>query len=1132
MISFCYQLKAKGVELQLTETSKKLFSKSEINLNLSEWDKLSDFNQVEALGVIRNAEYEGGDRCHAIASEKGYFLSFEFISNLSNTQAKALNFPDTFPYQIDIKTSSNIGAPNFNIGWTAYVRGKPIAIRKNGCFVSHGSQTYRLPRTLFDVINLIDQYNAQTNPSFDAKTQFIAELKTKLPETSDTAFNFEGELQQISLQHASAISLQIVGDQNTLSFNPILFHKNIKEKSTEQLEIIDESEQILTPNEARNFSASFKNTNDVKATYLLDKGKYVFIDEAIRPALKAVKTASNFPREKRIDFAQSPQKYIKEILDEELGQLSDIDREIQSAQVDELFIETSQFSERVTEIGVWEAPDLPWLEREPNEWRSDNYSFFVQGKLINFPSGDIEDVVTQLKESIEQGRPSIAIGNEIIVPDKELLKTLEGLLTQKPSKPVDPDNDGKDNDDDDETEDEKVKGPIVPLTKENFEAVEYNRQFTPRTDCLDASPPECLNPGITLKAHQLKGVEWLTEAYNRGFPGVLMADDMGLGKTLQSLAFLAIMVESGKTDTGSPILIVAPVGLLKNWEEEHEKHLSYPGLGSFAKLYGNSLKEFKTGKGRDIDSGTAILNAEEFKKYDWLLTTYETLRDYQASFAQLRFSCVVFDELQKAKNPRSLVSKGTKVLNSDFSIGLTGTPVENTLADLWTIMDILSPGRLGDLKGFLEEYPEPDQESPAKGIAKLKSLSAKLLEPSPNGPPPILRRMKTELKDADLPEKKLVPSAETTLQMPTIQEQAYRDVSNKLNSKSIKMIDAIQQFRAISRNPISAEQATQLSIDDFINSSARLQATFKVLDEIHSKNEKVLLFLENRALQPILASMVKQRYNMVSQPLIINGLISGDARQKKVNAFQSGGKHFDAIIISPKAGGVGLTLTAANNVVHVDRWWNPAVEDQCTDRAYRIGQTKTVYVYTPISRSLSMGDKSFDCILDKLLEKKRNLATGVFVPTTIDSEDFAGAFEEQKVQTLSLEEIDCLEKGADFEDAVINIIRRAGLSAKRTQTSYDYGADIIVVNDKTEKTAIIQCKHRADYSKNISEEAAREAINAKAHYELRDPSLFVVTNAQSATSNCQSLCEESGINLITRKDLLSVGNILAHKLSD
>ena len=139
------------------------------------------------------------------------------------------------------------------------------------------------------------------------------------------------------------------------------FTKISKKNLPNSLRLSMKVNKSLTPNEARNFSASFKNTDEIKATYLLDKGKYVFIDEAIRPALKAVKTASNFPREKRIDFAQSPQKYIKEILDEELGQLSDIDREIQSAQIDELFIETSQFSERVTEIGVWEAPDLPGL---------------------------------------------------------------------------------------------------------------------------------------------------------------------------------------------------------------------------------------------------------------------------------------------------------------------------------------------------------------------------------------------------------------------------------------------------------------------------------------------------------------------------------------------------------------------------------------------------------------------------------------------------------------------------------------------------------------------------------------------------------------------------------------------------
>ena len=1134
MISFIFEIEKDGGRLSLTETSKKLFRTSELQLTLSEWDKLSDFGQVDALGKIRSAEQEDNGTCNELADGTGYFLSHDFISGLSDYHSRTLDLPVTFPYQVDIKTSSNIGSPNFAISWTAFRHRKPLKINRQGCFAFNGDKPYRLPKKLYEVIECIDSFNAISAPTFDQKIKFIAELKTLLPQRPDENLRFEGELENISLQHASAMSLQITGDKNSISFNPVLFHKNIMTKASELQEAIDESEQIFSPAEARNFSAAFKNTEEVKSTYLLGKAKYVFIDEALRPALKAVKLSANLPRENRIDFAKSPQKYIKAMFKKELSGLSDIEHEIQSLQIDEIFIETIQFSERVIEMGVWKAPDLPWLKPEPKEWRSDSYSFLVQGKLIIFPNGNLETVIEQLQTAIETGKPSIKIGGEEIIPDPDLLATLEGLTTKKPDRP-DPLKQNTDTDSDSNTsEPPENVGPIVPLTKENFEVVEYNLKFKPRSEKLDARPPECLKPNVTLKAHQKDGVSWLVKTYNRGYPGVLMADDMGLGKTLQALSFLAIMVETGKTDKGgAPLLIVAPVGLLKNWEEEHEKHLSSRGLGNLAKLYGNSLKKFKTGKGRDIDTGTAILDEGAIKDFNWLLTTYETLRDYQKSFAQIKFSCVVFDELQKAKNPRSLLSNGTKVLNADFSIGLTGTPVENSLADLWTIMDILSPGRLGDLKGFLKKYPETNTNSPEASVAKLKDLSKQLLKGiGDDDPAPVLRRMKTELKDGDLPEKRLIPSNETTLPMPTIQEDAYTGVSNRLNSKSIKMIDALHQFRTISRSPVSAEQSSQFSVDDFINASARLQVTFNTLDEIYQKQEKVLLFVESRALQPVLASIIKQKYKMTSQPLIINGLISGDARQRKVNEFERGAEGFDAIIISPKAGGVGLTLIAANNVIHVERWWNPAVEDQCTDRAYRIGQKKPVSVYTPIARSISYGDKSFDCILDRLLQKKRSLATDVFMSTQIESDDFASAFAESKSQKLlNLDEIDCLEKGSDFENAVIDMIRAAGLTANHTQTSYDYGADIIVRNEATKKSAIVQCKHKANITKNINESATQEVLNARSHYDMDSPLLVVVTNATSATSKCSELCRENSIRLVARSELLEIGQILAHYLS-
>ena len=594
----------------------------------------------------------------------------------------------------------------------------------------------------------------------------------------------------------------------------MLFNKAVKIKAANSDVLMEEDEQALLPMKPVILLPHSKKLS-LSTRIPAGAGKYVFIDPSLKPALEVVKEAQSFDLEARIDFAKAPQKFVKQALEAKLENLSDIDFEIEAESIDRIFIETRQFSDRVTEMGVWEAPDLPWLAAEPQDWKSDSYAFYVQGKTITVKNSELEAVVDEIRHALDTGAQTVEVGGQNIIPEKTFLDFLIGLLPMRPDGPDDPD----EPEDPESPEEPDPTGPFALLTKENFESVQYNSLLKPRDVPLDTALPSCKHPNITLKSHQNIGLNWLIETYNRGFPGVLMADDMGLGKTLQALMFLAIMVETGKTESGEPILIVAPVGLLKNWEEEHQKHLESPGLGTFAKLYGNGLKEFKIAKGKDIDSGNASLDTERIKDCDWLLTTYETLRDYQASFGQIRFSCVVFDEIQKVKNPRSLISHSATVLNRDFVIGLTGTPVENSLSDLWTIMDVISPGRLGDLKSFMTNYPEPRSDNASDALDNLRQLSVKLLEPSANGPAPVIRRMKTDLTDADLPEKILVPADTTTQTMPRIQSDEYITRSNLLNSGQTSMIEALHAFKSISLHPISPLNFINFQL---MNTSTRL----------------------------------------------------------------------------------------------------------------------------------------------------------------------------------------------------------------------------------------------------------------------------------------------------------------------
>ncbi len=381
---------------------------------------------------------------------------------------------------------------------------------------------------------------------------------------------------------------------------------------------------------------------------------------------------------------------------------------------------------------------------------------------------------------------------------------------------------------------------------------------------------------------------------------------------------------------------------------------------------------------------TLVLDTDGLASADWVLTTYETLRDYQHSFGRIRFGVVVFDEIQKIKTPGTQVTDAAKAMQAEFALALTGTPIENRLADLWCLMDTLHPGALGGLKEFSRRYEDrPDPED-------LRRLKDALSVPGPERPAVMLRRMKDEVLEG-LPSKtehvRKVP-------MPDVQANAYSAVVAEARRRKDrgKMLEALQAMRAVSLAPL--ERSVVASDQDYVCSSGRLMATISILDEIRNRGEKALLFVEMRAAQADLAGVLQRRYGLARAPMIISGEVAGPRRQERVDTFQAGPPGFDVMILSPKAGGVGLTLTAANNVVHLTRWWNPAVEDQSTDRCYRIGQERPVNVYLPMALLPGGEEHSFDSRLHALLAQKRALSRDLLMPPALSDEDARRLYEE------------------------------------------------------------------------------------------------------------------------------------------
>lgn len=529
-----------------------------------------------------------------------------------------------------------------------------------------------------------------------------------------------------------------------------------------------------------------------------------------------------------------------------------------------------------------------------------------------------------------------------------------------------------------------------------------------------------LKSEIKLKSYQESGVRYLQNLWYKGYSGALLADDMGLGKTLQTLVFASWVSEQSAGQDDLPIGIVAPVSLIKNWQEEYKKFIEPDIWGEPLILHGSTIREYKVNRrpkgiedylepGSDIEN-ISFLDVERIQKHKIVLTTYDTIRNYQLSLGVIHWRILILDEAQKIKNPKSRISMAVRGMNYDFALALTGTPVENSWIDLWTILSFCRNNTGISLDEFIKEYIKPLQECPEKIEYIGNRLKAQIH-------PLLLRRMKEDVL-TELPKKEVHMVKEY---MPEIQWNLYQSIlARRSRSKDgiepESMFKTIQQLRLTSLHPYyykKEKSILSLGYEKVIEASARFKGLFKILDDIEKREEKVIIFLRDRKFQQVLRSILEAKYN-IKVPPAINGMLAGPRRQEIVRQFNSA-QGFKALILSAEAGGVGLNIIGANHVIHLSREWNPAKEDQATDRAYRIGQKKDVSVYYPLAipDKLPAGS-GFDEQLDALLEKKRSLSRKVIVPTELthdEEQEFASCvldsvhtyFEE--TESLTLEDL-------------------------------------------------------------------------------------------------------------------------------
>lgn len=541
--------------------------------------------------------------------------------------------------------------------------------------------------------------------------------------------------------------------------------------------------------------------------------------------------------------------------------------------------------------------------------------------------------------------------------------------------------------------------------------------------------------------HQREGVEWMlglmssaqAEEHDNMYrlQGALLADDMGLGKTYMTLVTVSEYLTRQREENRpqKPILVVAPLSLLENWEDEvGHTFKSIPFRDIVVLQAGRDLSRFRVKGAPKESSQLASLLDEDGQMDDQsiryalaigpeagahrldmdrrlVLTTYQTLRDYQFSLCMIDWGVVIFDEAQNIKNPNAMQTRAAKGLKADFKLLATGTPVENSLGDFWCLMDTAQPGLLGGWSQFRDDWIKPIlNASDGERDRIRRELGGQLRDAVGSF---MLRRVKEDQLKG-LPSKtihsgvaqpeggQLVHAPHLSRCMAGVQLKAYDAVLDDYRSQRTsedmrgRALAVLQQLREVSLHP-RLRHESQLLVGSakearyIMAESGKLAVLLDVLDRIQSAREKVILFMVTKRLQRLLKLWLDQIYGLNIS--IINGDTAAVpkrsdvlSRKQLITAFEAV-PGFNVLIMSPVAAGVGLTVVGANHVVHLERHWNPAKEAQASDRVYRIGQKKEVHIHLPAV--LHPQFDAFDVHLDRLLRGKLMLKDAVVTPEAV-----------------------------------------------------------------------------------------------------------------------------------------------------
>lgn len=1031
-------------------------------------------------------------------------LEYNEIYNLDRLTLRLLKLPKFFPGLVYIDNKGYFGSSKVEFEYNIS-SGIDKYIIVNGNYIESISnpEKYILTKEQYDLIKLIDQYNNDSNKNKETNEQYRMLNAIK------------------DVSHKTNLLL----NETIKKEDDLLLLENIEldflESDEDYLEVVPQSSQ-LSKEQNESLRKVFKNANLSQDFYLLNidnKKVKVVVNKELKDALKVVKSNEKISKK---DFVKRESPIFENIVSEKvefnygprvigLGYLNY--RPSPAPNISEMDWFSKEFPKIMTDIPIILKPEhLGYMQDKFNnleDFEETELKFDVEGEekklfiskenLVNeikklensikeitaYNKSKALDEIIELAEANNYSQDYIAYkGNYIKKFDKEVAEQYRDDLREVEVEKRENKKNSK-----------KEKEQVL-ITEDNLNEEGYSEGIEKISEG-EVELPQSLrySEGIELKEHQKEGLLRMQSLYKKSeVNGLLLCDDMGLGKTIQILSFLAWLKEK---DVLRPSLLIMPTSLITNWYDEKN-------IGEIQKFFLDGTFKVKILEGKKTREEIA-----ELRNYDLVLTSYESLRINHKETGYIEWKVVVCDEAQKMKNPKTLLTRAIESQNALFKIACSATPIENSVLDLWCLTDFVKPGLLGSQKDFSQKYMKPLSSNDIND-EKRREINNKLSDLLGGF---YLRREKEKVLSSDFPKKiviydKIRPSSQ--------QEEIIENLKNtgKAALAVIQgMIMTCSHPQLVDRD---VDEVSLGSEESLIEEAYKLGHIHTILTEVKKKNEKAIIFTKYRKMQKILWNVIKYWFEI--EVGIINGDADKSARRRVLDEFRKK-EGFNVIILSPEAAGVGLNIVEANHVIHYTRHWNPAKEEQATDRAYRIGQKKDVFVYYPIISNVEsvereeyrtvdewikrqlevdISESSPEEKLNRIIIRKKRMLKDFFLTCGGEFDDdmvkeFA-AMSNGVEKDLSIEVIDNINH-QEFEKLAVILLEKEFNSEYGLVTieSNDKGVDGLIFSEKG--NILIQAKH----TKRLSSDAAGALfIGEKIYSETLNkcfPKLIVFTSA-------------------------------------